>query len=103
MRSAKAVFLDRDGTLNPDPGYINEPNKFEFYDGTISSENQIWLSSATNSRVDVKDAVLIADTYRFTDAFNGNQVINVIDCDIQRQAGTDALFSNTTGPNLVLM
>ena len=28
---AKAVFLDRDETLNPDPGYINEPDLFSLY------------------------------------------------------------------------
>ena len=29
------IFLDRDGTLNPDPGYINSLEDFEFYDFTI--------------------------------------------------------------------
>lgn len=28
---AKAVFLDRDHTLNPDSGYINDPQKFDLY------------------------------------------------------------------------
>jgi histidinol-phosphate phosphatase family protein len=28
---AKAVFLDRDETLNPDPGYINDPGLFMLY------------------------------------------------------------------------
>ena len=28
---AKAVFFDRDETLNPDPGYINDPNLFALY------------------------------------------------------------------------
>ena len=28
---AKAVFLDRDETLNPDPGYISDPNQFHLY------------------------------------------------------------------------
>jgi D,D-heptose 1,7-bisphosphate phosphatase len=28
---AKAVFLDRDHTLNPDSGYINDPHKFNLY------------------------------------------------------------------------
>lgn len=28
---AKAVFLDRDHTLNPDSGYISDPQKFDLY------------------------------------------------------------------------
>ncbi len=28
---AKAVFFDRDHTLNPDSGYINDPDKFDLY------------------------------------------------------------------------
>lgn len=28
-----AVFLDRDKTLNPDPGYISEPAQFELFPG----------------------------------------------------------------------
>ncbi|MDD3001251.1 MAG: HAD family hydrolase [Candidatus Riflebacteria bacterium] len=27
----KAIFLDRDGTLNPDPGYISDPKDFELF------------------------------------------------------------------------
>lgn len=29
----KAVFLDRDGTLNPDPGYISNPDDFKLFEG----------------------------------------------------------------------
>lgn len=29
----KAVFFDRDGTLNYDPGYLGEPGKVQLYDG----------------------------------------------------------------------
>jgi D,D-heptose 1,7-bisphosphate phosphatase len=28
-----AVLLDRDGTLNPDPGYINDPDDFHLFPG----------------------------------------------------------------------
>jgi len=31
------VFLDRDGTLNFDPGYINSLNQFSFFDYTIKA------------------------------------------------------------------
>lgn len=31
------IFLDRDGTLNPDPGYINSIEQFEFYPYTFNA------------------------------------------------------------------
>lgn len=30
----RAIFLDRDGTLNPDPGYISDPALLKLYPGT---------------------------------------------------------------------
>lgn len=33
----KAVFFDRDGTINIDPGYIGNPNLVELYPGTASA------------------------------------------------------------------
>jgi D,D-heptose 1,7-bisphosphate phosphatase len=33
----RAIFLDRDGTLNPDPGYISAPEKFELFPGTVEA------------------------------------------------------------------
>ena len=31
------VFLDRDGTLNPDPGYISSPDRFELFPGVATA------------------------------------------------------------------
>lgn len=36
-RTDGAVFLDRDGTLNPDPGYIASLNEFKFYKGAMDA------------------------------------------------------------------
>jgi UDP-glucose 4-epimerase len=33
----KAVFLDRDGTLNEDPGYLNDPEKLKLFPGVEES------------------------------------------------------------------
>lgn len=33
----RAIFLDRDGTLNPDPGYIAEPDDFSLFPGVVES------------------------------------------------------------------
>ena len=37
MKSYDCIFLDRDGTLNPDPGYVKDINEFQFYSFTINS------------------------------------------------------------------
>jgi D-glycero-D-manno-heptose 1,7-bisphosphate phosphatase len=34
---AKAVFLDRDGVINVDHGYVSEPDKFEFIGGVFEA------------------------------------------------------------------
>ena len=31
----KAVFLDRDGTINIDPGFLSDPNNITFFEGVI--------------------------------------------------------------------
>ena len=33
----KAIFLDRDGTINPDGGYINHPDDFKLYPFTAKA------------------------------------------------------------------
>ncbi len=33
----RAIFLDRDGTLNPDPGYISNPDQYELFPGTVEA------------------------------------------------------------------
>lgn len=37
----KAVFLDRDGTLNTDLGYVHQIDDFKFIDGTIHALRQL--------------------------------------------------------------
>lgn len=37
----KAVFLDRDGTLNPDPGYISNPDDYELFPGVALALAQL--------------------------------------------------------------
>ncbi|MEC9376700.1 MAG: HAD-IIIA family hydrolase [Candidatus Neomarinimicrobiota bacterium] len=37
MKHYDCIFLDRDGTLNPDPGYISSIDYFSFFDFTISA------------------------------------------------------------------
>ena len=33
----ECIFLDRDGTINIDPGYISKVEDFEFYDYTFNA------------------------------------------------------------------
>ena len=35
--SSKAIFLDRDGTLIEDPGYINNPKQVKLLAGTVEA------------------------------------------------------------------
>jgi len=41
MKKYDTIFLDRDGTLNPDPGYINSLDDFTFYDFTLEALKQL--------------------------------------------------------------
>ena len=47
MKKYDCIFLDRDGTLNPDPGYINNISDYHFYDFTIPA---LKMMSKNNNR-----------------------------------------------------
>ncbi len=38
-KSVPAIFLDRDGTINVDHGYVHEIDEFEFIDGVIDASS----------------------------------------------------------------
>lgn len=40
------IFLDRDGTLNPDPGYIKSPDQFELFPGAAEALGRLKLAGA---------------------------------------------------------
>ena len=40
----KAVFLDRDGTLNIDHGYVHKIDDFQFIEGSIDARNGVPFS-----------------------------------------------------------
>ena len=41
MNNYNCIFLDRDGTLNSDPGYISSLDDFSFFDFTIQALKKI--------------------------------------------------------------
>ncbi len=47
-----AIFLDRDGVINHDRGYVSQVDDFEFIDGAIEAMQQLkkagWLLVVTN-------------------------------------------------------
>ncbi len=47
MKKFDCIFLDRDGTLNPDSGYINNILDFNFYDFTLPA---LKMMSKNNNR-----------------------------------------------------
>ncbi|EKY3199174.1 D-glycero-beta-D-manno-heptose 1,7-bisphosphate 7-phosphatase [Cronobacter turicensis] len=40
-KSVPAIFLDRDGTINIDHGYVSEIDRFEFIDGVIDAMREL--------------------------------------------------------------
>ena len=47
MKKYDCIFLDRDGTLNPDPGYISNISDYNFYDFTLPA---LKMMSKNNNR-----------------------------------------------------
>tara|TARA_B100000073_G_scaffold347476_1_gene361955 strand:+ start:2449 stop:2991 length:543 start_codon:yes stop_codon:yes gene_type:complete len=41
MKKYDTIFLDRDGTLNPDPGYISSIQDFKFFDFTLTALKEL--------------------------------------------------------------
>lgn len=44
--SGFTIFLDRDGTLNPDPGYIGSPDRFELFPGVAAALERLTRAGA---------------------------------------------------------
>lgn len=44
--SGYTIFLDRDGTLNSDPGYIKSPDQFELFPGVVEALGRLKLAGA---------------------------------------------------------
>ena len=42
-KSYDCIFLDRDGTINPDPGYISKLDDFKFFEFTIPALKELSL------------------------------------------------------------
>ena len=47
-KSVPAIFLDRDGTINVDHGYVHEIDNFEFIDGVIDAMREQLLVKTIN-------------------------------------------------------
>lgn len=45
-KSVPAIFLDRDGTINVDHGYVHEIDNFEFIDGVIDAMRELKMGFA---------------------------------------------------------
>ena len=49
----KAIFLDRDGTLNIDYGYVHEIDNFKFIDGAIDALREL--------KIDPTQSIMVGD------------------------------------------
>lgn len=68
----KALFLDRDGVINVDHGYVFEPKEFEFSDGIfellkIASDQGYKLIVVTNQSGIARGYYTTEDFYKLTD------------------------------------
>lgn len=70
----RAVFLDRDGTINEDVGYVTDPSMFELIPGSVEAirrlkEAGFFLVMATNQACVGKGLIVEPQLIRVLDAF----------------------------------
>ncbi len=100
MKKFDTIFLDRDGTLNPDPGYISSLNDYNFYDFTLEALRNLKKitrqfciitnqSGIARGKIDIDDLSSIND-YILNFFFENNlNLISIYYCTDHPEAATN--------------